>query len=453
MSLPLESFLYRNCVYRPIYYFARKTIWKNYDILVKNNTMSLEELREQQLLLLRTQAVNCYSNIPFYKKRFDDAGFDVFNDFSFNDFSRNVPILEKKDLRVVFDEHASSCSMQKLIKRQTSGSTGVPLVFYKDNDSVSFIDAAMHRNFSWYGLGIGDRRSHFWGSGSGVKQRVQFLVRDYLLNWRRFNCFSLSESGVYKYHSLLQKFRPQYVYGYAKCIYEFASYGLKFGLSVSFPPSIVVVTGEKIHDEHKKIISQYFNAPVAEEYGCTECGVIAFECSHGGMHIMSDMLLVEAVKNGDASGYMEEGGSIVISELRGHFFPLIRYQIGDRGTLTDQQCECGLGFPLIENIQGREDDYIICSDGTKIDAYCIEYSIKKVSKHLGTVTMVKGLQTKNFEVVIHVVGDFVDRSNWEKSFIVELRKYLKDLPISVIFLDDMPRHGNGKLKFFTSEFT
>lgn len=449
----LDQFFFKNFVYKPICWFVRKKIWKSYELLLLNSRCTLEELHEKQLHLLREQVVYCYNNISFYRSRFDSAGFDVNSKFSFEYFCRNTPLLEKKDIRDNIDSNLSSCDKRRLTKRQTSGSTGNPLVLYKDDEAMSFIDAAMHRNFSWYDIDVGDRRAHYWGFGAGFKGRFKFILRDYLTNWRRFNCFELSETNIRKYHKCLERFRPKYVYGYAKCIFEFTISSQKLGLSVKHPLSVVVVTGEKIYGKQKKIISEYFNAPVAEEYGCTECGIIAFECPQGGMHLMSDMLLVETVKDSPFLATKGIGGSIVVSELRGRFFPLIRYRIGDIGVLSERQCSCRLPFPLIEEIQGREDDYIHHPDGTKIDAYCIEYSIQNVSKKLGIVNKVKGKQLPNFDIVIFVVGVFPDKESWQDVFLREIDHYLKGLPVKVVFVDDLPREESGKLKFFHSEFT
>ena len=38
--------------------------------------------------------------------------------------------------------------------------------------------------------------------------------------------------------------------------------------------------------------------------------------------------------------------------------PFIRYNIRDIGILSDKQCPCGRGLPLLERIEGRTDDLI-----------------------------------------------------------------------------------------------
>ena len=48
--------------------------------------------------------------------------------------------------------------------------------------------------------------------------------------------------------------------------------------------------------------------------------------------------------------------------------PLIRYRIGDRGTLAGglETCQCGRTLPVIESVDGRVDDILYTMDGRRI---------------------------------------------------------------------------------------
>ena len=48
--------------------------------------------------------------------------------------------------------------------------------------------------------------------------------------------------------------------------------------------------------------------------------------------------------------------------------PLIRYRIGDRGTLGGglETCQCGRTLPVIESVDGRVDDILYTMDGRRI---------------------------------------------------------------------------------------
>ena len=57
-----------------------------------------EKLEEMQLEGVRRTLVNCYEHIPFYKRSFDEAGFDPYHLASLDDLA-NAPFVTKQDLR------------------------------------------------------------------------------------------------------------------------------------------------------------------------------------------------------------------------------------------------------------------------------------------------------------------------------------------------------------------
>jgi len=53
-----------------------------------------EQIEQIQLEGLKKTAVSCYENIPFYKKSFDEAGFDPYSVKSLDDL-RNAPFAKR----------------------------------------------------------------------------------------------------------------------------------------------------------------------------------------------------------------------------------------------------------------------------------------------------------------------------------------------------------------------
>jgi len=79
--------------------------------------------------------------------------------------------------------------------------------------------------------------------------------------------------------------------------------------------------------------------------------------------------------------------------------PLIRYRIGDIAIPSTNRCNCGRRFPMIKQIEGREDDFVILPSGKKISPRMInvienipgikDYQTIQVSKELFVVKLVK----------------------------------------------------------------
>jgi phenylacetate-CoA ligase len=76
--------------------------------------------------------------------------------------------------------------------------------------------------------------------------------------------------------------------------------------------------------------------------------------------------LVEVVGPGALEPIWEKPGEIVVTTLSEPYFPLIRYQIGDIGVMTRQECTCGRNGAKLGSIQGRSNDVIVKPDGGRI---------------------------------------------------------------------------------------
>jgi phenylacetate-CoA ligase len=59
----------------------------------------------------------------------------------------------------------------------------------------------------------------------------------------------------------------------------------------------------------------------------------------------------------------------VLTDLRNHAMPLIRYKIGDKGMLLKDPCPCGRKFQLMRPLAGRASEYIILPDGEQLSPY------------------------------------------------------------------------------------
>ena len=61
-------------------------------------TMPHERIEGIQLEGIKKTVASCYENIPYYKKAYDEAGFDPYSDESLDDLGR-APFVGKQDLR------------------------------------------------------------------------------------------------------------------------------------------------------------------------------------------------------------------------------------------------------------------------------------------------------------------------------------------------------------------
>jgi phenylacetate-CoA ligase len=129
----------------------------------------------------------------------------------------------------------------------------------------------------------------------------------------------------------------------------------------------MVSTGDDLLRSQRTLIERSFECRLYNRYGLREIsGYIAQECrAQRGLHINVEHVMLEIV---DRGGVVVQGkpGRIIITDLHNRVMPLIRYDTGDMGILSTNPCTCGITWPILQVIQGRQRDYVALKDGTQI---------------------------------------------------------------------------------------
>jgi phenylacetate-CoA ligase len=403
--------------------------------------MSLNDIYKFQWSKFIALLSYAYNNISFYRERFNEADIKP-DDIKCKEDLLKIPPLTKVDIRnhmpKLLNEH------YRMQQKSTSGSSGYPLVFYKDNISVAFWDAAMYEGFSWHGINIGDKQSRFWGVSTHKKHQINEGLKDFYMNRIRLSAFQVDDESCLKFYKKLLEFKPVYFYGYPSAIYRFCNFLSKNNLHAPLDLKAAFVTGEMLYDFQRLKIEETLKCKAVNEYGCTENGVIAFQCPQRKMHIMATNIYLEVVNNGKHADWFEDG-DFLITELNSHSIPFIRYKILDRGSLSNEKCTCGINFPLIHNISGRTNDFIITSDDRHVYAAILSYALKNY------VDQFSAFQEDRDKLTIMVKK--IENISFDGNNIVrELRKYLGEkIKIEILERDEIPTSKSGKQSYFTQK--
>ena len=110
-------------------------------------------------------------------------------------------------------------------------------------------------------------------------------------------------------------------------------------------------------------IEEQFGAKVFDYYGSREVGAIAGECAHGSRHVFVMNNLVEVLDDDDRPVNPGTEGKLVITCLHNYSFPMIRYEIGDVGTMASQPCKCSSRLPYLNSLSGRITDHFVQKSG------------------------------------------------------------------------------------------
>ena len=122
----------------------------------KYETMGHEELKELQLTRLKKTVAATYNNVPFYARRFREAGIKPEDIRSLDDL-RRLPFTRKTDLRDNYPFGLFAVPKKDIVRiHASSGTSGKPTVVgYTRNDLEAWSDL-LARNLTMVGLGKDD---------------------------------------------------------------------------------------------------------------------------------------------------------------------------------------------------------------------------------------------------------------------------------------------------------
>ncbi|TFH33745.1 MAG: hypothetical protein E4G93_06430 [Dehalococcoidia bacterium] len=94
---------------------------------------------------------------------------------------------------------------------------------------------------------------------------------------------------------------------------------------------------------------------------------MASEClMHNGLHVDAEDIVLEIVGEDGHPVATGQPGHIVATNLHSFAMPFIRYDTGDIGSLSDKECSCGRGLPLLTVLQGKSSGFIQTPSGRHI---------------------------------------------------------------------------------------
>ena len=313
--------------------------------------------------------------LPYYKKVFAAHGVNPNADDVYAELAK-LPVLHKVDVRV----NAAGMTypnvpggLQPCVSGGTSGDT---LHFYIDRVRQSQSMGARLFMHELFGVRPGDRRMWLWGSPIDLKSSYVRRWRDRMINEVVLDAFDMAPAQMDVYLERIVAYRPRLLLGYTSAVALLARYAAgRYGPD-SFPDlRVVVLTGDEVHPEHREVIAQTFGCQVVSEYGSREVGLIAHECPRGKLHVLAPHVYVEVTQGSER---IRPGvcGNITCTNLNTRAQPLIRYYLGDIGTLATTGCDCGLPFPVLQIIGARITGFVALPGGRLCHGHLLAYLVR-----------------------------------------------------------------------------
>jgi phenylacetate-CoA ligase len=330
--------------------------------LERTQWLKKDQLQELKFRKLKVLLKHAYDNVPYYHESFKQAKFKP-SDFRQIDDLSKVPILNRHVMRDHIEEMlARNIQRNQLVGWSTSGTTSLPVRFFRDPIDISWGIGAELRGYGWAGYTVGAKVVRVWSVKPKELASFSFRLKRFLKREKLLNVTKLSEKSMDLFAKEMKRFKPSFIRGQVAGINIFANFLLRNDY-FKIRPKAVFTTTATLFPHYRRTIEQAFGCKVYDNYACSEVSHVAAQCNESeGLHVSEENVMVEVVDGYEPVAEGEDG-KILLTNLNGFSMPFIRYDVGDLGTVLDDECSCGRELGLIKVI-GREYEHFLNNDGS-----------------------------------------------------------------------------------------
>jgi len=408
----------------------------------------LADVQADQLQRLKKLLAHARDNTGFYKKHFAAANVSPSEISSLADLQR-LPLLTKDDIRSNKDAMiARNIPRDQLVAKKTSGSTGVSVELFVDEESSQWKRAVTVSYDRWAGWDLGERVGAIWGNPECYQNWRAHLRNLLLTRHIPLDTLKMGPDTMRAYYQTLLKKKPTILFGHAHSLYLFARFMEENNLD-GIRPRGIISTCMVLHDFERKTIEKVFGCRVTNRYGCEEVSLISCECPEGNMHLNCDSLIVEFIRDGRPV-LPGEPGAIVVTDLTNYGMPFIRYKVGDVGIPSAKtSCPCGCSYPIMDALEGRVADYVVTPDGSYISGISLT---ENFAMHLPGVKQMQLVQ----EQVDYLIFRIVRGESFSETTVADIGRLARErfgsaMRFSIEYVDSIQSESSGKYRFCISK--
>jgi phenylacetate-coenzyme A ligase PaaK-like adenylate-forming protein len=405
----------------------------------------MHEFRDRKL---RETVAHAYDQIPFYRRLLDERGVRPEGIVGLRDLPK-LPVMNKDILREHWpDLRARDVPNGSVSIVPTGGTTGIPMRIVRDNVSAAWSIAAYLRGLSWGGLTLRGRRIQLFGGSLGIQPLRRFdRLRKWFSGITSLPAFELSPRNVGTYATQIRRSGASFLIGYASACYSLATLVEAAGEKLSF--TAVFPTAELCPPFWAETIARVFGAKVLPYYGCGEVNSLGYSCPVSGFYHTCDEHAVIEVENDAGQATLQGDGSFLITDLDNRAMPIIRYRNGDAGQLGSSECPCGRTLGRILRLDGRVNDMLVTTTGTRISGVIATHSFRLINN----VESYQVVQRTPGHVTVRVVpGPGYDPTLEEQKILRIFGKHLGEgSQIVIEYVPSIARTPSGKARFVINE--
>jgi len=324
-------------------------------------TMPREGLEAIQLRRLQTTLERVYATVPFYQKKFEEAGIIPSDIKSLQDLHK-VPFTTKQDLRDNYPFGMFTVPMDNVVRiHASSGTTGQPTVVGYTARDIDTWAKLMARSLVAGGATPGDIIHNAYGyglftGGLGVHYGAEKLGASII---------PVSGGNTKRQIIIMKDFGPTILTATPSYTLHLAEVAEEMGVSFrDLKFKFGIFGAEPWSENMREEIENKLHIIAVDIYGLSEVmgPGVAIECheAKAGLHVFEDHFIPEIIdsETGEVLPY-GESGELVFTSITKEAFPVIRYRTRDISALNAEPCICGRTHVRMKRVSGRTDDMLI----------------------------------------------------------------------------------------------
>jgi len=420
--------------------------WKKF--LDESQWWNKREIEEYQLQQLSKLLNHAYKNVPYYQSLFEQEGIKPAD---IDDFDKLplIPSLTKKIVKNNLNKlRARNFSESQFKITATSGSTGMPTVFYHQKGKSKAIEQAFH----WrYRNIIGVKYSDEYIFLTGITTNLDRF--DENVSWFKYyipyrilvlSSYHLNHNYLKKYVKLIKSRPNSILFGFPSNLYALAKFLEKN--EESFDNIKLTHTGsENSYSYQRSLMKTQFNSQVFDHYGNAEQCALFHQCEQADLyHIIPEYGISEIInQNGRLARNSGDTGNLYATSLTNYVFPFIRYDTEDIIEYSGKSCKCGRSFSTVKSIQGRIQEFLVDRTGIKMSLTGVIGALH--STIFRNLEKFQFFQEERGETILKIVKRKNFTNSDEKNILETFySKMGKDINIKIEYVDDVIRTSRGK---------
>mgnify|MGYP001041391380 FL=1 len=319
-----------------------------------------EQRRRLQLAHLKNLVERVYEKVPFYRKKFQQAGITPKDIRSLEDIQK-IPFTTKDELRETYPYGLLAVPEAEIEEvHMSSGTTGTPVVDAYTKKDLDVWSESMARTLSMAGATRNDIIQNAYGyglftGGLGVHYGAKLIGA---------NIIPMSSGNTSKQILVMRDFKTTILTCTPSYSLFLAEAAREEGVDIrSLPLKAGCFGAEPWSENMRKEIEEKLGLAAYDIYGLTEITGpgVSSECEmKNGLHINEDFFYPEVI-DPETGKVLPDGakGELVFTTLVKEGTPLLRYRTRDITFLFHDECPCGRTTVKMHRLFGRTDDMLI----------------------------------------------------------------------------------------------